>query len=548
MQLTVEEFLTREQEKGMRCIAGFQGLSNVITGFTIMDVPNVAEWLKGGELVVSAGYFTSEVSEDYEFLIMELVAHKCSAFGVKMHYYHEEIPTDFIHLANKYGLPLIELNYALRFSDIAYSVHRNMFLNEMQMEQKMQFFYPKIMKSIFSEAGTEQVLYYMNLLLQRPVYLLDSEYRCIEWESDICMKPEKGKRLFWKQQCLRLADRFEEMHFKSHLFENEERKGEWFVIAPIEYEQELQGFLLVHEEQRDVPQEQYQMIEKLVEILGVYFEKNRILGGNIARGVKNFLNTVLLPSTNTEENIRHYAALYGFPSEKKRVCINFKICDYFQLSYAKRQNIRNILSCMLGEALLANDKMVYRVLFENNYSLFVFFKREESKSEVIFVVEQIVQQLLEKMKKYEWRIKVGISNISTEVSQIPQAYKQSIEMIALGEKIRIKQDIYCFWDMEIDYSLWNGHTQQELRELAEPIWKLYQYDLENHFEGIETLEIYMKNKYNVTKTAAELHLHRNSLMYRLGKIQEVLEIDLENQNELFHLQLGMHALRLIQEE
>ena len=100
-------------------------------------------------------------------------------------------------------------------------------------------------------------------------------------------------------------------------------------------------------------------------------------------------------------------------------------------------------------------------------------------------------------------------------------------------------------DLEIDYSLWSGHTTEELKVLAAPVWKLYQYDKENRFEGILTLEAYIANKYNVTQTAKALHLHRNSLMYRMERIGEVLENDLENQNELFHLQLGLHALRLI---
>ncbi len=69
-------------------------------------------------------------------------------------------------------------------------------------------------------------------------------------------------------------------------------------------------------------------------------------------------------------------------------------------------------------------------------------------------------------------------------------------------------------------------------------------DREQHFE---TLEAYFACRGNVTKAAEKLHLHRNSLLYRLGNIRKLFDRDLEDPELLLALQLalkGRHVLEL----
>ena len=52
------------------------------------------------------------------------------------------------------------------------------------------------------------------------------------------------------------------------------------------------------------------------------------------------------------------------------------------------------------------------------------------------------------------------------------------------------------------------------------------YDKENHGELAATLNAYFQNNENVEKTAAELYIHRNTLVYRLDKLQKSTGLDL----------------------
>ena len=60
--------------------------------------------------------------------------------------------------------------------------------------------------------------------------------------------------------------------------------------------------------------------------------------------------------------------------------------------------------------------------------------------------------------------------------------------------------------------------------------RLLQEDRENNTDLYYTLKVYLMNENNVTMAADSLHIHRNTLVYRLKKIRECIEADI-NDNE-----------------
>ncbi|MCD6363965.1 MAG: helix-turn-helix domain-containing protein [Synergistetes bacterium] len=56
----------------------------------------------------------------------------------------------------------------------------------------------------------------------------------------------------------------------------------------------------------------------------------------------------------------------------------------------------------------------------------------------------------------------------------------------------------------------------------------------------------MKNDGRIQESAEELHLHRNTMRYRLDRIREILGVSLENGETLFNLYLSIKILRVLQ--
>ena len=56
--------------------------------------------------------------------------------------------------------------------------------------------------------------------------------------------------------------------------------------------------------------------------------------------------------------------------------------------------------------------------------------------------------------------------------------------------------------------------------------KIIKYDDQNKAELLKTLEVFLDNESAIQLSAEKLHIHYNTLRYRLNRIEEILEIEL----------------------
>ena len=77
------------------------------------------------------------------------------------------------------------------------------------------------------------------------------------------------------------------------------------------------------------------------------------------------------------------------------------------------------------------------------------------------------------------------------------------------------------------------------------IVRLLEHDEEKGSHLVETLRVHLFNERNITKTAADLDLHRNSVIYRMSTIEDLIGSDLDNDDNRFDLML---SLRIIESE
>lgn len=146
---------------------------------------------------------------------------------------------------------------------------------------------------------------------------------------------------------------------------------------------------------------------------------------------------------------------------------------------------------------------------------------------VVLVVDcgksgRILQLELQKLEAHlaEYELCAGMSDTFTDLYEIRQYFDQAIvaEKMARisGNEERIVQ-----YD---DYRLWGlaGSIPAEQRDSYLSIFlrDLLAYDLENQSDYVKTLFIYLKNGQSLALTAQELHVHRNTVVYRVEKMRE----------------------------
>ena len=77
------------------------------------------------------------------------------------------------------------------------------------------------------------------------------------------------------------------------------------------------------------------------------------------------------------------------------------------------------------------------------------------------------------------------------------------------------------------------------RDLVDP---LVRHDRERGSDLVRTLRVYFASGTNASEAADKLFLHRNSMLYRLARIEKITGADLKNPRVGLILQLGLLAV------
>lgn len=136
-------------------------------------------------------------------------------------------------------------------------------------------------------------------------------------------------------------------------------------------------------------------------------------------------------------------------------------------------------------------------------------------------------------------VRAGISNVFEKVHCFEEHYRQALTAIELSESFHhINRTVY-YDDVCILHMINVFGEHNELSTIIHPsILQLIKHDETNSAELSDTLLEYLNNSQDMVQTAAKLHVHYNTLKYRLQKITSLTSLDLSDNDLLFRLRLS----------
>ena len=140
----------------------------------------------------------------------------------------------------------------------------------------------------------------------------------------------------------------------------------------------------------------------------------------------------------------------------------------------------------------------------------------------------------------------GVSGPARALADWPDAYHQALQAMQLGQRLKLTNQLVEFTSLGIYRLLYGLENQPDVRQFAEGILRpLAEYDQQNRGSLVKTVEAYFNHHGNISQTAESLFVHRNTLLYRMERIQELtnLQLDQANQRLALHLALKLWQLR-----
>lgn len=159
--------------------------------------------------------------------------------------------------------------------------------------------------------------------------------------------------------------------------------------------------------------------------------------------------------------------------------------------------------------------------------------------------QQYVDDFLAILEEFLERgqFRAGVSRTFKGMSQLEAYHKQAVIAASVGKEKAADQWLYRFDDYALPYLIKNG--AKDLPPMLcchSAVQVLASYDHENGTEYLKTVRCYLENQMSLIETSRELFIHRSTMLYRLGRIKELVNIDWNNKDLVFHLMMSSRIL------
>ncbi|SFB17185.1 PucR C-terminal helix-turn-helix domain-containing protein [Acetitomaculum ruminis DSM 5522] len=138
------------------------------------------------------------------------------------------------------------------------------------------------------------------------------------------------------------------------------------------------------------------------------------------------------------------------------------------------------------------------------------------------------------------KIFVGLGSAVMDLKNLHISYKRADYAVkyAMNNKIQTVN----FDELGLNRILYAVSDDLLLEEMGNEVLRpLLDYDKKHDSQLLETLKMYLKYNGSIGKVAQQMYIHKNTIVYRMAKIREILNCDLEDGEE----RLGFYLAVLI---
>lgn len=160
------------------------------------------------------------------------------------------------------------------------------------------------------------------------------------------------------------------------------------------------------------------------------------------------------------------------------------------------------------------------------------------------VIKNIGKEILEHLEKHQLHVMISIGETVQSVASLSLSYHQAESICAFARNM--KRKLVCYEDMGIYKLLLNGTPDIVLQHFyKEHLGALIAYDETHQANLTETLKYYLDHDCSVKETALHEVVHRNTILYKFNKIEQILGISLSSEEDKLTILLAFKIKEII---
>lgn len=268
---------------------------------------------------------------------------------------------------------------------------------------------------------------------------------------------------------------------------------------------------------------------------------------NAENTLDNLLNSILYSGYSSEDDVIYKALYYGCALRQRSCIAIFDIDDFNK--YIKEHHI-------VDEGAINNIKHILQKLIKNGFrqygikavmtlvqsdSVVVLYPTQNVNKEIFLETVAVVSQSFQNTCP-NLTFTVGVGNSYQNLEDYKRSFQEASKTLEIAPFVDRNQKVFFYDSVGVYSLLFYIEDKKALHDFCKrTIGALQEYDKINSTWLCGTAEMYLLENCNATNAAKELFIHRNTMIYRLKKISDILNINFDNVNDRFNLLFALYV-------
>lgn len=522
-----------------KLVAGEKGAGRELRNVNMMDAPDIIDYLKPADWLITTGYHLQNNPQFFCELVKQMAGRGCAALGVKTRRFMNGIPDEVIQLANELSFSLIDLPNSISLVDIANQTLTTILAARTKELQFAIDTHQQFTEHIMSGEGTDRLLRRLSDMIGFPTALLDSYFKVIAASAHPSLHSKLSEQLSEVE-----ASFFQlKTHYSSFSLINTRQTCTLFVLYTYK---KKRYFLLIG---GFVPQSDRLLtltVEQASNVLAFELMKDEALK-QTDRKVRDAFFSNLVTGSFSAEEMSSRAKEFQLSKGKMSICAVGELdIDAEPISFIHFQMETNEVYEYLEGEIGALPFPGH--LFVRDHVCVLIFEITASQENGLRFLKPYLSKIQERVERFfPHTLSFGLSNIFSDISDIPDAYHQAIDALHAGVQMGLRSFIQTYQSKGLTDLLHQIPTEDLNKLYQEVLQSLAFPDKEEDRALLHTLYVYLESNCQISETAKKLYVHRNTVIYRIDKCEQLLGKDLKNPDATFQLRFALRLKPLLGE-
>ncbi|PTX58459.1 purine catabolism regulator [Melghirimyces profundicolus] len=511
---------------------------------SVIEVP-VDNFIRENELILSSAIGCSQDTGQFCRFVRDVIRSGASALAVATGHYLSRIPEEAIQLAENKKMPLIEIPWEIRFSDIVQRVAKELDRKQDRIARLSKDVQQHLLQLLLGGANLSGIATATEERWGQPAIIVGES-------GEILGQSPRSKLLsrLWAEYLEKsrpvlvhqLTASRNPIHSEWRWFQLDEQTC---LEMPIRSARKLQGYLLSllpdgKGAEEFAKTEGLMILEHAATTAALWFLQNQAVRETELRFRHDYIWSLAKGEFHSQEVARSRARTLGFDIGRSYVCLAGRLEE----SGPRRPEPEvpeQLINRLESEIQRAGRRMNRRLLVASQGVEWVVYL-ESSPEQATETAHEFLDRLEGTFLQEAsgWRISWGVAENRAGLFTFENGYQDARTALEIGRKQKGPGHRSFFKETGLYRALRHLGNHTEMREIT---WKtmeqLFRYSRQRGIDLIQTLKVYIRHQCNVSQTARELNLHRQSLLYRLRKIEFLTGLTLLNPDDLFLLHLSL---------